>query len=205
MSSKLGSASAHRYSEKDRGHGIGQLPSDDINELMHNNYNKMYLHTKSQRDSYLNQVRQQHQAKLKEVRDTHANKLKADHQQQMARELHDQTNNLYHDRAPLRITEKSEREDASETLPPLKTASRTKSVTSLSGKSAPMNKYVKKNQLPVDIQATVPRASLIENFVVNPVLRPAFNSLANARQSANIKSDALAARSLRNDMVKDYI
>jgi len=28
-----------------------------------------------------------------------------------------------------------------------------------------MNKYVKKNQLPVDIAATVPRASLIENFV----------------------------------------
>jgi len=83
MSSKLGSASAYRYSgqpsEKDRGHGIGQLPSDDINELMHNNYNKMYLNNKSQRDSYLNEMRTQHQAKLKIVRDTKTNKLKADH------------------------------------------------------------------------------------------------------------------------------
>ena len=89
MSSKLGSGSAYRYSEKERAHGIGQLPSDDINELMHNNYNKMYLHTKSQRDSYLNDQRLKHLAKMKEVRDTHANKLKADHQQQMARDLHE--------------------------------------------------------------------------------------------------------------------
>lgn len=80
MSSKLGSgsASAYRYSEKDKAHGIGQLPSDDINEIMHNNYNKMYLQTKKERDSYLDQVRKNHLAKLKEVRDTHANKLKAD-------------------------------------------------------------------------------------------------------------------------------
>jgi hypothetical protein len=78
MSSKLGSASAYRYSEKERGHGIGQLPSDDINELMHNNYNKAYVQTKKDRDLYLNQMRIDHKQKLKEVRDTHANKLKTD-------------------------------------------------------------------------------------------------------------------------------
>lgn len=46
MSSKLGSASAYRYSQqapdKNTAHGIGQLPSDNINELMHNTYNKIY-------------------------------------------------------------------------------------------------------------------------------------------------------------------
>jgi len=52
----------------------------------------------------------------------------------------------------------------------------------------------------------VPRASLIENFVANPVVRPAFNSLAApARQSAQLRSEVNAARSLRNDMVKDYM
>lgn len=58
-----------------------------------------------------------------------------------------------------------EREIA-DTLPPLQDRSRaTKSVSSLQNSRPSMNKYVKKNQLPVDIAATVPRASLIENFL----------------------------------------
>lgn len=149
MSSKLGSASAYnRYSEKDRGHGIGQLPSDDINELMHNNYNKMYVQTKKDRDQYVNQMRIDHKQQLKVVRDTHANKLKADTQQKLARDLHDQANSQYGDKVPIRFNENME------SLPPLQHhSSRTaKSVTNLSGATqGAMNKYVKKNQLPIDI------------------------------------------------------
>ena len=49
-----------------------------------------------------------------------------------------------------------------------------------------MNKYVKKNQLPIDIQATVPRASLIDSFVASQGAKPAFNPLVASgnRQSA---------------------
>jgi hypothetical protein len=116
----------------------------------------------------------------------------------MARELHDQANSQYGDKEPIKFVEK----DPNDILPPLQDRSRcTKSVSSLQGsRPGPMNKYVKKNHLPVDIAATVPRASLIENFVAKQsaqapiVVQPAYH-----------KSNAVAARSMRNDMVKDYL
>jgi len=81
----------------------------------------------------------------------------------MARELHDLANSQYGDKEPIRFVEK----DPNDILPPLQDRSRcTKSVSSLQGsKPGSMNKYVKTNHLPIDIAATVPRASLIENFV----------------------------------------
>ena len=83
MSQKLGSgtSSSYRYGTSGGGtkaHGISQLPSDDINELMHNTYNKVYLQSKQQRDNYLTQMRKEHYQKQKEIRDTHSNKLKTD-------------------------------------------------------------------------------------------------------------------------------
>jgi len=52
----------------------------------------------------------------------------------------------------------------------------------------------------------VPRQSLIENFVAQSnSVRPAFASMANSRSSQNVKQDQKAVRSLRNDMVKDYM
>jgi hypothetical protein len=47
---------------------------------------------------------------------------------------------------------------------------------------------------------------LIENFVAQSnSVRPAFASMANSRSSQNVKQDQKAVRSLRNDMVKDYM
>ena len=69
----------------------------------------------------------------------------------MARDLHAQTNESYPDRQPIKLVEKPAKDENSDTLPPLKSSTRTKSVTSLSNKGGPMNKYVKKNQHPIDI------------------------------------------------------
>lgn len=41
--STVARSGAAAKSEKDRAYGIEQIPSDDINELMHNSFNKMYL------------------------------------------------------------------------------------------------------------------------------------------------------------------
>lgn len=58
MSQKLSQSAAQTTRpDKSYAHGIQQLPSDDINELMHNNFNKEYIVVKSQRDDYFNTLK----------------------------------------------------------------------------------------------------------------------------------------------------
>ena len=74
---------------------------------MHNSFNKMYLQVKSQRDDYLNQLRKDHNQRLKEIRDTHSNKLKTDLQQKLARDLQTHVAPIYQDKAPVQDSDKA--------------------------------------------------------------------------------------------------
>lgn len=123
----------------------------------------------------------------------------------MARDLHEDTSPQYQDKAPVKDSERPlcVTKD-SDSLPAIKSRD-SKSVTSLTSKQR-QNQYIRRSQQPKDIQATVPRQSLIENFVAQSnAMRPAFASMANSRSSQNVKQDQKAARSLRNDMMKDYM
>lgn len=97
MSKQLGGSSVRSgvTREQDRAYGIEQIPSDDMNEIMHNNFNRMYLSYKSSRDQHLDQLRREHHRKLKEIRDTHSNKLKTEVQQKKARDLAEETGPQY--------------------------------------------------------------------------------------------------------------
>lgn len=75
----------------------------------------------------------------------------------MARDMYNQVNASYEDRQPKKVEDKPVMLNES-ALPPLSNKdSRTKSVTSLSQKgssaigSSNVNKYMKKNQMPIDI------------------------------------------------------
>lgn len=61
--------------------------------------------------------------------------------------------------------------------------------------------------MPVDIAHTVPKHSLIESFVASTLSRrPVFGGEAvRASHATNMKADAGNARTLRNDMMKEYL
>lgn len=75
MSQKLGSQSGVSSRHTDISHGVHNLPSDDINELMHNNFNKYYLMQKREHDNNIKRLKSEAYSRSKEVKHTHASNL----------------------------------------------------------------------------------------------------------------------------------
>lgn len=158
MSQKLGSQSGVSNHHTDISHGVHNLPSDDINELMHNNFNKYYLMQKREHDNNIKRLKSETYKRSKEVKHTHASNLLTQQQQALARKLDTFVDPCYEAVNKKPIAEPSEQ--ASSTLPPLSSNRRqTKSVTAIKKP----NKHLRQS-LGIEYHVCKPKFSLLERM-----------------------------------------
>lgn len=95
-------------------HGVPPIPSDDMDAIMHNVYNRQFVKNKNEREDNTARLKSEAQIRRKEVRDTLASRMLRQAQQARAVKLESLTDPIYKEALDVEVKE----EDAT-VLPPL--------------------------------------------------------------------------------------